>query len=122
MKQLIVPLVVLLMGCGTFSNNGTNVNQNTLEIFNSSGGVVRIFANDGLRYSLGRAYPGRTCLKLRVVSSNNIAFGFQHLADDEVWMPTMLPSGLGVGWSIVINTPSMAHYDILGVLPAERCE
>lgn len=120
MKRLIIALTVALLGCGTLGS-GSGDYYNTLQVYNSSGDVVRVFANDGIRYSLGRAYPGPTCMRLRVVSSQTVRFGIQHRGDLEVWQPTPFANDIGLGWTLEIQQPSQAYYDILGILPAPRC-
>jgi len=129
MKQSDKPLVrsrftlclsIILLSC--VSGRSFDPDYNTLHIINNSGGVVRIMADDGFSYSLGRAWPGSTCLLPRLVSTRGIRFGIQHLGQPEHWMQYSLFNGHGVGWVLEINQSSQVVYDLLDVKVGERCQ
>ena len=80
-----------------------------------------MFADDGFRYLVGRAYPGVSCLRPRIVSVDVIMFGIQHQHEPEVWMIGPLANDLGIGWAMEINQPSQAQYDMERVFESERC-
>jgi len=121
MKRLTIFLSIFMLSC-FFGSRRLDPNQSTLHITNRSGGVVRIFANDGFRYPLGRAWPGESCMLPRIVSARNISFGIQHLAQREVWMQGPLINVPGRSWRMVINQPHMAAIDMTAVVPGERCK
>ena len=119
MKYLISSLVVLLvLACARLY---TERPYNTLEVFNNSGHVVQIFINDGMVHRLRRVYPGRECIRIYPTTATSLAFGIRHVGEPTEWMPFELSGGINVGWQMEINQAIQVRYDLLSVMPTERC-
>ena len=118
MKRLLISLVIVLFGC--VAGMTSTRPYNTLNVINRSGGVVRVFADDGTSYRLGRAWPGKSCMRLRP-TPNNVRFGIMHQQRGAVWMQHILVNKENIGWLLEINQPELAVYDMLNIMPSRLC-
>jgi len=124
MKTLILSLSLLLFGCASTSGFVSEpLAYATLATVNRSGGTVRLFmsqAGDVIR--LGRVWPGKDCFVLRQAREYAPAFfGIEHLLQGVVWSPTPAYIDPTHGWSLEINQPQQAVFDLLAMTPAEKC-